>query len=61
LEVVGNAFLQHMVRIIVGTLLEVGRGKRRAAEMPEILASRDRRRAGKTAPPHGLCLVAVEY
>jgi len=60
-EVDGNAFLQHMVRIIVGTLLEVGSGKRRAAEMPEILASRDRRRAGKTAPPHGLCLVAVEY
>ena len=60
-EIDGNAFLQHMVRIIVGTLLDVGRGKRRAAEMPEILASRDRRRAGKTAPPHGLCLVAVAY
>jgi len=50
-----------MVRIIVGTLLEVGRGKRRPADMPAILASRDRRRAGKTAPPHGLCLVAVAY
>jgi len=60
-EIDGNAFLQHMVRIMVGTLLDVGRGKRRAAEMPEILASRDRRRAGKTAPPHGLCLVAVAY
>jgi tRNA pseudouridine38-40 synthase len=60
-EVEGNAFLQHMVRIIVGTLLEVGRGKRRPADMPAILASRDRRRAGKTAPPHGLCLVAVAY
>ena len=60
-EIEGNAFLQHMVRIIVGTLLDVGRGKRRPNDLPEILASRDRRRAGKTAPPHGLCLVAVEY
>ena len=60
-EIEGNAFLQHMVRIIVGTLMEVGRGKRRPADIGEILASRDRRRAGKTAPAHGLCLVAVEY
>jgi tRNA pseudouridine38-40 synthase len=60
-EIVGNAFLQHMVRIIVGTLLEVGRGKRSPADVATILDSRDRRRAGKTAAPHGLCLVAVEY
>jgi len=60
-EIVGNAFLQHMVRIIVGTLLDVGRGRRRPEEVAEVLASRDRRRAGKTAPPHGLCLVQVEY
>ncbi len=60
-EIAGNAFLQHMVRIIVGTLLEVGRGKRKPDDIPEILASCDRRRAGKTAPPHGLCLVRVEY
>ena len=60
-EIDGNAFLQHMVRIIVGTLLEVGRGRRRPADISGILASRDRRRAGKTAPPHGLCLVAVKY
>jgi tRNA pseudouridine38-40 synthase len=60
-EIIGNGFLQHMVRIIVGTLLDVGRGRRRPADLPEILASLDRRRAGKTAPPHGLCLVAVEY
>jgi tRNA pseudouridine38-40 synthase len=60
-EIVGNAFLQHMVRIIVGTLLEVGGGKRDAADVPAVLASRDRRRAGKTAAPHGLCLVAVDY
>jgi tRNA pseudouridine38-40 synthase len=60
-DIVGNAFLQHMVRIIVGTLLEVGRGRRRAGDVPDILAARDRRRAGKTAPAHGLCLVAVAY
>lgn len=60
-EIVGNAFLQHMVRIIVGTLLDVGRGRRRPGDVPEILAARDRRQAGKTAPPHGLCLVRVEY
>lgn len=60
-DIVGNAFLQHMVRIIVGTLLEVGRGRRRADDVAEILASRDRGRAGKTASAQGLCLVAVEY
>lgn len=60
-EIAGNGFLQHMVRIIVGTLLEVGRGRRRPDDLAEILASRDRRRAGATAPAHGLCLMAVEY
>ena len=60
-EITGNAFLQHMVRIIVGTLLEVGRGKRSPGDVSAILAARDRRRAGKTAPPHGLCLVEVQY
>lgn len=60
-EITANAFLQHMVRILVGTFLEVGRGKRAPAEVAEILASRDRRRAGKTAPPQGLCLVQVHY
>jgi tRNA pseudouridine38-40 synthase len=60
-EITGNAFLQHMVRILVGTFLEVGRGKRAPAEVVEILASGDRRRAGKTAPPQGLCLVRVDY
>jgi tRNA pseudouridine38-40 synthase len=60
-EITANAFLQHMVRILVGTLLEVGRGRRDPAELEAILASRDRRRAGKTLPPHGLCLVEVQY
>jgi tRNA pseudouridine38-40 synthase len=56
-----NAFLRSMVRTIVGTLLEVGRGRRDAEEMRSILDARDRRVAGKTAPPHGLCLMEVEY
>jgi tRNA pseudouridine38-40 synthase len=60
-EITANAFLQHMVRIILGTLLEAGRGKRTPSEVATILASRERRRAGKTAPPHGLCLVEVHY
>ena len=60
-EITGNAFLQHMVRILVGTFLEVGRGRRAPAQIAEILAARDRRRAGKTVPPHGLCLVQVRY
>jgi tRNA pseudouridine38-40 synthase len=60
-EITANAFLQHMVRIILGTLLEVGRGKRTPSEVAMILVSRERRRAGKTAPPHGLCLVEVHY
>ncbi len=60
-EITGNAFLQHMVRILVGTCLEIGRGRRPPTAMAEILAAGDRRRAGKTAPPHGLCLVQVDY
>ncbi len=60
-DVRGNAFLRNMVRILVGTLVEVGRGRRAASEVPEILASRDRTRAGVTAPAHGLELVEVRY
>lgn len=56
-----DAFLQHMVRSIVGTLLEVGRGKRTPDALEAILASRDRGRAGPTAPAHGLCLEKVHY
>jgi tRNA pseudouridine38-40 synthase len=61
IEVEGSGFLRHMVRILVGTLLEVGLGRRSAAEMPEILASGDRRRAGRTAPAAALTLVRVDY
>lgn len=61
IEVEGTAFLKHMVRNIVGTLVEVGRGKQPAAWVAEVLASRDRGQAGQTAPPQGLCLVEVQY
>ena len=61
LDVRGNAFLRNMVRILVGTLTEVGRGYRDPAQVAEILASLDRTRAGITAPAHGLELVEVRY
>ena len=57
----GNRFLMHMVRIMAGTLVEVGKGRYRAADLPAILEARDRRRAGITAPPHGLYLDEVWY
>jgi tRNA pseudouridine38-40 synthase len=60
-EVRGNGFLRHMVRAIAGTLVEIGRGRWAADRMREILASRDRTCAGRTAPPAGLFLVSVEY
>ena len=61
IEVVGDGFLRHMVRIIVGTLVEVGAGRVDAAAITGIAASRSRERAGPTAPPQGLFLVAVAY
>lgn len=57
----GNGFLYHMVRIMAGTLMEVGLGKRPPEDIPGILESRNRERAGVTAPPSGLCLYEVEY
>ncbi len=57
----GNGFLQNMVRILVGTLLEVGYGKRRPEDMPALLEAKDRKQAGPTAPAAGLCLMKVEY
>jgi len=52
----GDGFLKHMVRIIVGTLVEVGCGLRTASSIPSLLESGDRMRAGPTAPAQGLCL-----
>lgn len=57
----GDGFLYHMVRILTGTLLEVGYGKRRAEDMEKILESRDRAMSGFTAPPEGLFLEKVSY
>lgn len=59
--VAADAFLHHMVRNIVGTLVEVGRGRRPAEWVAQVLAGRDRRRAGPTAPAHGLFLLSVRY
>jgi len=60
-EVTGNGFLRYMVRNIVGTLMEVGRGKLDPHDMISILEARDRAQAGPTAPAQGLCLMHVEY
>lgn len=57
----GTGFLQNMVRIMVGTLLEVGRGYWPPEQVQQILLSGDRKQAGPTAPPEGLCLMKVDY
>ena len=61
MEVEANGFLYNMVRNLVGTLVEVGLGKQPPTWPHEILAARDRTRAGQTAPPQGLFLVSVDY
>lgn len=61
IELTGNGFLYNMVRIISGTLLDVGIGKIKPDEIEEIIKSGNRERAGKTLPPQGLYLVNVEY
>ena len=60
-DLAANAFLRHMVRNIVGTLLLVGEGKIDSAGFAAVFAGRDRRRAGRTAPAHGLYLMSVSY
>lgn len=61
IEFTGNGFLYNMVRIITGTLVEVGLGKIEPKEISNIIASEKRENAGKTLPPQGLYLVKVEY
>jgi len=60
-DITGSGFLRHMVRAIVGTIVEVGRGRQRPEWMRDVIASRDRAQAGRTAPAHGLFLVRVDY
>lgn len=61
IRVRGNGFLYNMVRIIAGTLMEVGEGKREPESMREVLEARDRSAAGPTAPAHGLTLIRYEF
>lgn len=61
MEISGNGFLYNMVRIIAGTLWEIGIGKKSVEDLPEILQSCNRKNAGKTAPAHGLYLEKVAY
>jgi len=60
-EIEANRFLRHMVRIIIGTLVEIGAGRRPARDISLLLAAGDRSQAGPTAPACGLCLVCVTY
>jgi tRNA pseudouridine38-40 synthase len=61
IEVKGTAFLRHMIRIMVGTLVAIGKGKIKLEDFQNIIDARDRRLAGMTAPSHGLFLKEVEY
>ena len=61
IELTGSGFLYNMVRIISGTLLDVGTGKIKPIEIKDIIESKERIRAGKTLPARGLCLVEVNY
>lgn len=61
IRVTGNGFLYNMVRIIAGTLLQVGMGERRPEEMEQVLSAQDRAAAGPTAPAHGLTMVGIEW
>lgn len=61
IRVTGNGFLYNMVRIIAGTLVQVGSGERKPEDMPQILAALDREAAGPTAPAHGLTMIGIEF
>ena len=60
-SVEGNGFLYHMIRILAGTLLELGRGRISLSQLEEILEKKDRTLAGPTAPAKGLCLMNLDY
>jgi tRNA pseudouridine38-40 synthase len=57
----GRSFMRFMVRKITGTLVDVGRGRLRPDDIPKLFEMKDRSRSGPTLPPHGLCLLSVEY
>ena len=61
IDLAANAFLQHMVRVIVGTVLLVGRGRMTVVDLQRVLERRDRKAAGPTAAAHGLTLTSVRY
>ena len=61
ISLTGSGFLYNMVRIIAGTLVEIGMGEKDPEEMQTILEAKNRQMAGKTLPPHGLYLMQVEY
>lgn len=61
IDITGDGFLYNMVRIITGTLVEVGQGKREPEDLKSIIESKDRQKAGHTAPPQGLCLMKVFF
>ena len=61
IELTGNGFLYNMVRIIAGTLVDVGIGKIEPEEIKNIIEEKDRKKAGKTLPARGLCLLEVQY
>lgn len=58
---IGTGFLRHMVRAVVGSLVEIGKGRRPVEWMRDVVEGRDRANAGPTAPPQGLCLMRVSY
>ena len=61
IDIAGDGFLYNMIRIIAGTLVEVGRGKYAPGHINEIIAAKDRAAAGPTMPPEGLCLMWTRY
>jgi tRNA pseudouridine38-40 synthase len=61
ISITADGFLYNMVRSIVGTLVEIGQGRRPRTDLERILAARDRSQAGATAPPQGLYLMSVTY